>query len=650
MVSEISPKKVQDAVHRGAKRLHNFRTSRLMFIRNYVGQYYDAEQGEIGNEALNMIFNAVRILVPNIVMNHPKHRVQSKFLAGQEYAELLELALEQHSKQTNISDVYRRVIVDAIFTLGIMKTGLAESDSVVALGAEYGQYDVGEVYTEAVDFDNFVVDPASREHMFADASFIGDKICMPREVLLDSGLYRNDLVERLPKASERATRDIQASEISKRNIQTDEDHDLLDEVEVYEVWVPGANALVTVPASKDVSFDEYLRVEDYYGPDDGPYTLLSLTPPVPANPLPVPMVGVWNDLHVLGNRMAKKIIDQAQRQKDIVFYRRAQADDAEEAKEAGDGDAIASDDPDGIQVKSFGGQRRENEAHMAHLQSWFNQMAANPEAVGGQRLDADSATEARILAENANIGLQDATDLVYRAAAKEGRKRAWYFHTDPFIQVPLIRRQEVQQPPITAPNGVPIPGGTQVQEVQVFLTPEVRRGDWLDYNFEVEPESMQRKDSQTRFAEAMDFATKILPSAMQTAQTAFMLGLPFDVRTFILRMAKDRGIDWMDHVFFDPDFQMRMMMQMMSGPQPGQGQPTQQTQNPAVDRMRAGGRDRGPGNGRGGQDPLAAILQNGQLGQAGHGADPQRDIRRGEQQGANQAQRANRAGGRQAMY
>jgi len=635
MPSEMSPKQFQEYAQNGVKRLKNFRSARLMFLRNYTGQYYDRDHGRVGTEALNLTFNAIRTLVPQIVMSNPKHNVSSRYLANAEYADLLGLALTEHDKDIRIKDVYRRVVVDAIFTLGILKTGLAESDSVYAFD-EYDQVDAGEIYTEAVDFDNFVCDPRSNDHLFRDAAFLGDRICIPRRQLLDSGLYQNGLVERLPSVDSK--RD-QASNLSQRSLNTGEIYDLQDEVEIIELWVPSYNAIVTIPGCDSVKFDEFLRVDDYYGPDTGPYTLLALTPPVPGNPLPVPAVGVWHDLHVLANRMAKKIIDQAERQKDIVGYRRAAADDAQEALDAGDGEAVAMDDPDALRVHSFGGQQNSNEAHLYQLQGWFNMMAANPQAVGGQNMDAESATEAQILAQNANIGLEDMKDLVYDMSAIEAAKRAWYLHTDPFIEMPLTRR--VTTPPQygQGPNGPMIVEPGRVEDEQIYLTPEARRGDFLDFHFEVEPESMARKDARTRFQEAMDFAVKILPAVMQSAQTAAMLGLPFSPKQFLLRMAKDRGIDWLDEVFYDPEFQQQMMVQMMQAPQAegskGQAGPAQAPQMPNA--MAGGGRGQRSQQ-QAGNDPLAALLQNGQPGQVAANPNIAARQRADAQRGANDAQ------------
>ena len=569
VTQDVSPKELQKAVSRGFDRLANFRGARMHSLNEYVGAYYDKTTGTVGDNPLNMIFNAVRALVPTMVMNFPKHTIMTPYLQAKQYANLLSLALDQHDQKIRIRDTYRAVIVDAIFALGIMKTGLCASDSILAQDDMEAHIDPGTVYTEKVDFDNWVVDPNSREHMFRDAAYMGDRITVPRRVLLESGLYNNDLIERLPSCNTNNDRDKRASALSMKNIHIEQNHEFEDDVEIVELWVPSANAIVTIPGMKDCEFDDYLRIDDYYGVKEGPYTLLSLTPPVPGNPLPVPMVGIWLDLHVLSNRMARKIVDQAQRQKDIVSYKRTASDDAKELQNAGDGEGVAVDDPDAVKVLSFGGQQNSNENHLASLQAWFNMMAGNPEQVSGQRIDAKSATAANILQQNAGIGLEDMKDMVYVAAADEARRRAWYFHTDPLMQIPLIQRQKtpggMQMDPAT---GMSFWMPPSVQEVQVVLTPEARSGDFIDFTFKIEPESMGRVDAKTRIAQAYDFAQKILPSAMAAAQICMGIGVPFNASAFIIRMAKDAGIEWMEEVFYDPQFQQEQAQKQMMGPQP----------------------------------------------------------------------------------
>lgn len=627
-VDQVSPNKVQQAVTRGAKRLENFKRARVKFVSQYAGPWYDRDNATIGTNPINLIFNAIRVVVPTLVMAFPKHTVQTPYLQSREYANLLGLALDQQDLKLDICNIYRRAIVDALFTLGILKTGLAQSDNVYVFDDDMGQnsLDNGTIYTDCVDFDNFVVDPASKEHLFRDAAWMGDRLTVPRQMLLDSGLYRNDLIECIPRADNNTKSSDKASDVSMRAIDREENAAFMDDVEVYEIWVPSANAVVTVPACKDVHFDDYLRVADYYGVKEGPYSFLCLTPPVPGNPIPVPSVGIWYDIHILANQMAKKIVEQATRQKDIVTYKRSSVDDVEEIKNAGDGETVALDDIDGVKTLSFGGQQNSNENHLQSLENWFNQMAGNPAQVGGQNIEAHSATAANILQQNSGIGLEDMRDQVYKLAASEARKRAWFLHTDPMMKLPLIKRQPMQ---------LPVPGAEwllapQMQDVQVILTPEARSGDFLDYTFTIEPESMGRVDSKMRLQQEMSFAQQILPAVMLAAQTAMAMGIPFDAQAFLLRMAKDAGITWMDEVLYSPAFQQQLMMQQLMGPQAqnSKGQPASGPGNPNL----------GP-----------AMMQNGQPGQVMGNPQVGQNPNQEAQAGANDSQMLLRTAERSAF-
>jgi hypothetical protein len=371
-------------------------------------------------------------------------------------------------------------------------------------------------------------------------------------------------VEKLPSSG--TDLDDGSESLSMESIDRDQADKIHDYIDVVELWVPSAKALVTVPGSNSHTADDFLRVADYYGPDTGPYTFLALTPPVPNNPIPVAPVGIWHDLHILANRTAKKIADQADRQKDILGYRRASADDAQEVLDAQDGEAIAMEDPEGVKTFSFGGQNRSNEGYLAQLDMWFNRMSSNIEALGGLNSNANTATEAQLLSAGGSVRIEDLRGLVYKAATCEARKRAWYLHTDPLIQLPLIKRIQVPAQFSMTPNGPMMVQPPQMQEVQVMLTPEARRGDFLDYNIDIQMKSMSRLDPAMKLARAMDFAVKIIPAAATAAQVCIQMGVPFSFAAFVIRMAKEADIEWMDEVFFDPNFQMQMAQLMMKTP------------------------------------------------------------------------------------
>jgi hypothetical protein len=128
-------------------------------------------------------------------------------------------------------------------------------------------------------------------------------------------------------------------------------------------------------------------------------------------------------------------------------------------------------------------------------------------------------------------------------------------------------------------------------EQQVLLSPDTRQGSFLDFHFEIEEKSMSRMDPAQRLQKALLFAAKVLPAAVQAGQLCMQMQIPFSVQAFIVRMAKELDLEWMDEVFFDPNFQAQMWKQMNSAPPPDNGKPT------------------GGGQGAGG---MGAIMQNGQ--------------------------------------
>ena len=584
-VKEVTVKKMYRAVQLGEERLRNFRSSRLLFLREYAGQYYDRDHATIGNEPLNLIFNAIATLVPNLVTNFPKTLVTSKFLVYRDYAELLSMGLDYLAKEINLRDELRRWIVDSLLVMGIMKTGIATSGDLVTFNDDV-RIDPGQPYATVVDFDDYILDPAAKR--IEEASFVGHRVRVPRQMLLDSGLYKNDLVERLQPSGQDPYQRREVETISQHELTPAQIVSLQDLVDVREIWVPAAKAVVTLPTGQAV-YDDYLRIADYDGPDSGMYTYLALTPPLPNNPLPIAPVGIWYDLHVAANKMAKKVMEQAERQKDILGYKPSAADDAQEIIDAGDGESIGLMDPDAAKVFSFGGQQKSNESHLMQLSYWFNLASGNTDQLAGNRSDANTATQANILQGNQNIRVEDMRDLVYLGTKHVQEKLAWYLHTDPLIALPLIKRTPIPAQTVMTPMG-PMMIPPKMDEKQMILSPDSRQGEFLDFHFEIEEKSMSRMDPAMRLQKALLFAGKVLPAAAQAAMVCQQMGVPFSFSKFIIRMGKEMDLEWLDEVFYDPAFQTQMLNMMQSSPKPDNAKPA------------------GPGGGMG------AILQNGQPG------------------------------------
>jgi len=514
---------------------------------------------------LPLMYNAVRVLVPQLVMSFPRHTVETPYLAARQYGENLSIALSLQDKKQKITDVYRTIIVDALVSLGIMKTGLAAGGDVMEImDADGGTQtiDNGQVYTERVSFDRFIADPDSREYLFSDARFLGNILRVPRHVLLDDPRYDPDMVMKLARADDESSEKERVSSLSMGDINSTDNSELEDIVEIAEIWIPSANTVVTIPGDTESEIEDFMAIADYNGVKEGPYSFLPLGTPIPDNPLPIPLMSVLYKLELTANRTCNKIIEQADRQKDIVLYRSAEVEAAKMVKDAADGELISCDDPSAIQKVSFGGQESSNEEHLNMLMTYFNVLAGNVETLGGVNDAAKSATAANILQQNTGIGLADMQNAIYKAGAEEARKRAFYLHTDPLMNILLSKKQMTPGQMTTGPMGQPAwLTPPTVQEVQVLLTPEQRTGDFLDLVFTFEPESLGRMDSKARLQAEMTYIQQIMPAIMAAAQVAATIGIGFDASAMLYRVAKDMQIGFMDQVLFSPQIQLKGAME-----------------------------------------------------------------------------------------
>jgi len=150
MPESLVPRKVQLAVKESFDRSKHFVHFRSLLIAQLVGQYYRSGRGVQGEEPLNLIYNAVRALVPNMVMQSPINLVTTDILEHKMYAELLGLALDSLNKKLDMKSLLRACIVDALFMMGIVKVGLSTSDTIHDFGDVH--YDNGSIFNERVEF------------------------------------------------------------------------------------------------------------------------------------------------------------------------------------------------------------------------------------------------------------------------------------------------------------------------------------------------------------------------------------------------------------------------------------------------------------------------------------------------------------------
>jgi len=460
---------------------------------------------------------------------------------------MLGMALSKLGDDIDIKDTFREFIVDALFGLGILKVGLSVTDSAIQL--DTGEFvQLTQPYVERVDLDDFVCSSLCRG--LKESYFIGHRVRISRSNLIDSGLYDTDKIEALPSYEDNdGSKTTSAEKLSKVGSSGDNKKDLQDLVELWEIYIPSEGKIITFSGSEGTDLTP-LRTSDYYGPSHGPYVFLQLSPPLPNNPMPIAPVGIWYDLHIRSNAMMKKILEQGESQKNVFVYKRAASADAEEILNAENNESVGVDDPQSSHVVSFGGVEPNSVQHLSTLLQQFSYMAGNIEQLAGVSSEANTATEATFLQNNANVVVEDMRNTVHDAICRTYRILAWYLHYDPLIDIPMTTRKVVTDTTT---------GFQTIVDENIHLTPEQRMGEFLDYSVTIEAKSLTRMSAQQQLKNTMMFLTNVLPAVANSAQIMSQMGRPFNIEAALKRFGDMLDIEWIDSLFDDPNMMQRMV-------------------------------------------------------------------------------------------
>jgi hypothetical protein len=624
LLSKLTPQKMSRLVEVAFDKNNHLRKARTRFLAQYTGRFYskskpgDAEERKAS--PINLIYQAVTTMVPNLAFRDPKFKVRSQTLAYRGYADMLELATNHLTNVLKLRKELRMTIVDALFFAGFMKTGIATTGQFIT--QEDQDIAIGEPFAERVDPDDMILDPLAKQ--WEEQMIIGNRFRVLRQDLLDSGLYDNDLVMNMGSRTDSKTQ-FEAQYLS--GDKTSDLKEVMDFVDLVEVFIPRDQRVVTMPWTKGQISDQFLRDVDWAGPETGPYHMLGFNF-VPDNLLPIPPVSLWYDLHVLGNRIARKIARQADRMKRVLAYEGSAIADAENIADADDGETVRVNNLGAIKEVTYGGTTDEAYEFMKWTKGEFSDITNNLDMLSGNEAGAPTATQSEMLQNNSSVRLSDIQNMVYDFTQDIGTDLAFFLHTDPLIELPLIKR-------------------VSGQDTQVTYTPDMREGEFMSYMLAVEPQSMARPDPNMKVQHLLTFASNVIPAAAQAAQ---MLGPAFKVGAFLSRVGEEIGLEEMDEIIDMPTYRQWAMAKLandldagsaqafainpqfpsMPWDQGGQQAFEQQQMQQQIQSLMAAkaqqqqaGQAPGQGGGGGGQPPQPPQVNTGQPNPGQQGPSPQ---------------------------
>lgn len=482
--------RLHGAMTQSRRKLEVFRDNRKDLLRQYVGRHYGNE-GSSQNVPVNLTELAMNIFLRQLAAKNPKVMVGAIPRRLRSPAMKLKLALDRLFDEIRLVDTLRLFVREALLSIGIIKTGITEGGTVEVDGF---LHDVGQPFADVVSLDDWVHD--MRAERWDQIAYAGNDYFMPFHLLKETGRFDESVIKTLtPDGSkydleDEFGTDNRASQLSQGTEDYgDEFHDY---IRLRDVWLPETNRILTLPLN---NLTKVLSVIDWEGPERGPYHLLGFSE-VPGNIMPLSPLSAGLDLHTATNTLYRKLVNQAERQKDLVTYTGQGAKDAARVQDSGDGDVLRVDHQESVKSMSMGGANSNNFALAQHLRELYKNMLGNLDVVGGLAPQSQTLGQDRMIGVAASKRIEDMQDKVVDATTGVVRSLAWYLWTDPLIELPITKR-------------------IGDRDVETSFTAEDREGDFLDYNIRIEPYSMQHRSPSERLQGIFSYLTQILLPSQQ---------------------------------------------------------------------------------------------------------------------------------------
>ncbi len=463
-------KALKDAIEPARKQLEPFRQELADALKAYTGPHYGKNATE--DRPINMLQLSVESLLQQLSSRAPQvlcttHKPELKSSAIE-----LELAMNMALKKMDFEREHRLWVLSAIFLVGIMEVGL---DVVHSTEIDGESLPITDVFCETIMFDDFVYDVTATKWDRRQVGFWGHKFRISLEEAKNDPSFNKEARQAL-KPMEKPGRDETAS-ISKPNGSSGTGDSFNDMCEIWQIFVPQENQLVTFSCDGDIP----LKVVEWYGPKHGPYHLIGFNP-VLNNIMPLAPVANWIDLDDLENKLYTKLGRQASRQKTIGICDQAAVKDGQNIIKTSDGDVIAVGNPNGFKEASFGGVNQQTLGFALNVRSMADFVMGNLSAQMGLGASAGTLGQEQMIRQAANVRIGSMQGVLLSATQGIMRDIAFYLHHHPTVEFDLTL--DITGTDMKLPIKWPHRKNEFGEEV------DVRQGEYEQYDISIQPYSM----------------------------------------------------------------------------------------------------------------------------------------------------------------
>ena len=479
---------LQEAWDAAFKDTEDFREQRTETIKAYAGYRYSANSSKY-KTPMNLLDMFVSTYAQELVPNNPTLMVSTDVADLKYDAYNIQLAANRWGEVNQFGETLRMVVTDALFGLGVVMVGESPTDS-----PEYDPL-MGCVFCEPVQLDDYNYDTTAR--CWPEISFEGNTFSVDYDEFMESDYYDNteELAPSDPRATDKSG-NTPARSIFSESARHREGFRRI--INLTNVYLPRDGLFLTFPA--DGTWSKPVHWHEWNGPMRGPYHKLKFSI-VPGNTMPKSFAAELFDLHDATNRLLNKNVRAAEREKSIVAVMPGGEDDIDRIRKARDGEAVKVSSGQ-VQETRFGGTSQTTMAMTLALMELFNKRSWNLDLLAGLSAQSPTLGQDQLLSRAATAQVKDMKNEVYAFTAGIYTDVAGYLYNNPAIDIPIIHK---------------MPGYEKVQYTHIW-TPEERRGDYLAYNYQINPYSSQTHSPAEQLALLTQFVTQILVPLFPIAQ------------------------------------------------------------------------------------------------------------------------------------
>lgn len=472
-MDDIRRKRLFKAVEDSYKDLEPFRCLQRSLIEEYAGDGYGGggKEGQKRQIIVNLLNQTVEAYMMALAANRPQVLVSTRHAELKPFAAHFQVGLNNLIEEINLEQTIRRWVLDAFFCLGIVKVHMASS-GLVQIEQDLWA-DPGRPFASNVSLDNWVHDTSATK--WSEVQFAGDMYRIPLEDLQDETLFDQAVAKDIQASSKYESDDERTENIS-RGYETDKG-EFMPMVDLMDIWLPREGIIETYPIefrnTKLSPYGEPVATMEWNGPEFGNYKLMTFND-VPENIMPTSPAQHLAALSRHINNVYRKQVRAAKNQKKNTIYRPGAEKSARSLVQANDGEMICVQDPNEIGVIVNTGADQGNQMFLLGMMDHYNSAAGNLSALLGLGASTDTVGQEKLVhgAMGGKIG-----QMSYRAMDSVTGLVRDLGH--------LLWNDQVN----VIPGELSL-AGVEGYTVDATWTPDMREGDFIDYNLGIDVYSM----------------------------------------------------------------------------------------------------------------------------------------------------------------